>query len=111
LRTDPGCLDGIFVPTDCVDISLALDIPSAGTYEIASVGCIGAVTIKVLASDGTTALATSPPGTEPSCSAVTHTFDAAGSFRLLLEKRNLAGCAAGAPGGAGDFYVRVSPKP
>jgi hypothetical protein len=32
------------------------------------------------------------------------------AVRGVLQKRNAAGCAAGATGNAGDFYVRVSPK-
>lgn len=107
---DPGCLDGVFVGSDCEDVWMALDVASAGSYEIATVDCIESVTIKLLSADGATLLVESAAGTQPTCSAVTHTFDVPGTFKLLLEKRNAAGCAGGALGGAGDFYLRVAPK-
>ena len=34
--------------------------------------------------------------------------DAAGKFRILLEKRNASGCST--QGAAGDMYLRVAPR-
>jgi hypothetical protein len=87
---------------------MSLEVSHAGPYEIATSECFESVTIKLLGADGTTVLETSSAGTKPSCAALTHTFDAAGTYRIVLEKRNTAGC--GASGNAGDMYLRVTPR-
>jgi hypothetical protein len=108
LRDDPACLNGVFMPGTCADVSMSLEVSHAGPYEIATSECFESVTIKLLGADGTTVLETSSAGTKPSCAALTHTFDAAGTYRIVLEKRNTAGC--GASGNAGDMYLRVTPR-
>lgn len=109
VSTDPGCLNGVFVNQECADIWMSLPIATAGAYEIALTDCIESVAVKVLAADATTVLASGPSGTKPTCSAVTHTFDAPGTYWVVIEKRNAAGCTA--TGSGGDFYVRVTPRP
>ena len=105
---DPGCLNGVFMPYGCADVSTMVEVSKPGAYEIATVACFETVTIKLLAADGATVLATSPAGTKPSCTSLTHAFDAAGTFRILLEKRNASGCST--QGAAGDMYLRVAPR-
>jgi hypothetical protein len=111
VTTDPGCLDGVFVGGGCEDAWMTLTVPTAGAYEIQTVNCIESVGIELTSADGASILASAAPSPEPACSSLTHTFDAGVTFRIVLQKRNATGCAAGATGNAGDFYVRVSPKP
>jgi hypothetical protein len=110
VTTDPGCLNGIFVAAGCEDAWMTLTVPTAGAYEIQTVNCIESVGIELTSADGASILASAAPSPKPACASLTHTFDAAGTYRLVLQKRNAAGCAAGTTGNAGDFYVRVSPK-
>ena len=108
VSTDPGCSNGVFVGSGCADVWLKLVIASAGTYEVAAGNCVESIATKVLGIDGVTVLASSTPGPPPTCPSLTHAFDAPGTYWLVVEKRNAAGCPA--MGGAGDFNVRVTSK-
>ena len=109
VSTDPACSNGVFVGDECADIWIKLVIASAGGYEVAAGNCVESIAIKLLGTDGATVLASSAAGPAPTCSSVTHAFDAPGTYWLILEKRNAAGCPG--VGGAGDFNLRVSPQP
>lgn len=112
LGVDPGCENGVFTGSGCEDVWGVLQIPAAGTYELATVGCFENVTVQVLDLDGTTILGTSAPGTTPRCATLTQAFVAPGSYKVNLEKRNAtAACGPNAMGVAGDYYFRVTPKP
>jgi hypothetical protein len=106
--SSPGCLNGVFVPYECADVWLKLNVDRPGTYQLRAVTCLETTTIKIFSPDASTELATAS-GSEPNCPAVSYRFGQAGTYLVDIQKTNAAGCTG--VGSAGDFFLKVSPAP
>jgi hypothetical protein len=103
----PGCFHGVFVPYECHDVWLRLNVEAAGSYRLSAVDCFEQLELSVLSPDGSSELAQTS-GSGGSCPALRYAFTEPGSYPLRLRKENTAGCSA--LGTAGDFFFRVQPQ-
>jgi hypothetical protein len=100
----------VYLPTDCSDSFLRLDLTAGGTYAIEDARCIEQMSLRLYSSDGATPLAESTPGPGNACFTLRYAF-APGSYLLHLIKTNAAGCAEGQTGGAGDTTLAIARVP
>ncbi|WP_394848842.1 hypothetical protein LZC95_15480 [Pendulispora brunnea] len=105
IHDDSGCLHGIFVPDACKDITLKWQSASAGDHRLELARCFDTTRIRVLSEDGTIELGAGATAVAPTCASLDVHLQQPGTYRVVLEKRNGAGCNAG--GGAGDMMLRV----
>jgi len=107
VSADPACRNGIFMPYQCHQVWLRLNVPAAAIHELALEGCFGTTTLKIFAADKMTELASSAPGTSTACPTLSYAFEA-GPTLVRVDKTN-GDIPCDGMGSAGDFFLRVDP--
>jgi hypothetical protein len=111
VNVDPSCRNGIFMPYQCRQVWLKLNVPAAATHRLALERCYATMGLKVFTPDAMTELAASDLVTGTTCAALSYAF-AAGTYLVRIDKANgTASCDGGEGTTAGDFYLRIDGAP
>jgi len=112
MGTDPGCINGVFVPSGCRQawVKLKVDAPLSTRLEVFE--CRGALsmgalsTLRLFTPDGATELAASNPASSSVCPYVDYAFARADTYVISIDRTAGTACDAGT-GPAGDLLLRI----
>jgi len=108
LSPDSGCYNGVFVGYGNGKSWVGVPVQQAGTLRLETVGCFERIALRLYSPTGGEELASTALQTAPDCPSLEYRVDAAGTYVLSIEKRNVDDAAQGK---AGDMYVHATVTP